>query len=102
MHDDRAITHLPATTVLARIAGRVQGVGYRAWVRRRGEKLGLSGWVRNRTDGTVEALLHGTPASVDAMVDACRKGPPLARVDDIVVTSAEPPPHVDFRKLPTV
>lgn len=80
----------------------MQGVGYRDWARRRGEKLGLSGWVRNRTDGTVEALLHGANASVDAMLAACRKGPPLARVDDIAVTSAEPPQHVEFRKLPTV
>ena len=78
VHDHRAITDAPTRTLLARIAGRVQGVGYRDWTRKRAERLGLSGWVRNRSDGTVEALFHGSAESVGAMLELCRKGPPLA------------------------
>lgn len=61
------------------IRGRVQGVGYRASL------LGLRGWVRNRRDGSVEALLQGRPAAVQALIDWARRGPPAARVDEVVV-----------------
>ena len=67
------------------IAGRVQGVGYRDWVVTTGRRLGLSGWLRNRVDGTVEALLVGKDAAVGAMIEACRQGPAMARVDTIDV-----------------
>lgn len=66
-----------------RIAGRVQGVGYRDFVRSNAEARGLSGWVRNRRDGTVEALVSGAPDAVEALVAACWEGPPAARVVDI-------------------
>lgn len=66
------------------LRGRVQGVGYRAWCAREAEMLGLRGWVRNRRNGAVEAVLAGPAASVDAMVEACRRGPPGARVDDVL------------------
>ena len=69
------------------ITGRVQGVGYRDWAVATGQRLGLAGWVRNRSDGAVEALVVGEEAAVGAMIDACRRGPPLARVDEI---DAEP------------
>ena len=64
------------------ITGRVQGVGYRYWAMRTGLRLGVTGWVRNRTDGSVEALIVGDDAAVGAMIDACRRGPADARVDD--------------------
>jgi acylphosphatase len=67
------------------ISGRVQGVGYRDWLVDTGQQLGLAGWVRNRVDGSVEALIVGDEQSVGEMIDACRRGPPLARVDEIDV-----------------
>ncbi len=67
------------------ITGRVQGVGYRDWAVDFGQRLGLSGWVRNRSDGSVEALIVGEETAVGTMIDACRSGPPLARVDAIDV-----------------
>ena len=72
-------------TVHLRIEGRVQGVGYRAFVERRAAELGLHGWVRNRRDGSVEAVVQGSDAAVDAMLDQCRSGPPAARVDRVEV-----------------
>ena len=64
----------PIETVLLRMTGQVQGVGYRLWMRRSAASLGLRGWVRNRTDGSVEALVTGTPEAVAAMIVAARKG----------------------------
>jgi acylphosphatase len=65
------------------ITGRVQGVGFRAWTCGEARRRGLRGWVRNRHDGSVEALLIGAPEAVEAMIEACRRGPSVARVDDI-------------------
>ena len=65
------------------IRGRVQGVGYRAFVEYSALDHGLEGWVRNRRDGSVEAVFAGEPEAVAAMVEACRRGPPGARVDAI-------------------
>ena len=62
---------------LLRIAGRVQGVGYRDWLMREAQAHGLSGWVRNRRDGTVEALIAGEMPAVQAVLLACRRGPPF-------------------------
>lgn len=72
-------------TVHLRIEGRVQGVGYRAFVEREAARLGLSGWVRNRHDGSVEAVLQGAPAAVDAMIGLCRSGPPASRVERVEI-----------------
>ena len=77
------------------ITGRVQGVGYRDWAVTTGQRLGLSGWVRNRTDGSVEALVVGDDEAVGKMIEACRTGPRLARVDAVDV---EP---VDLDVLPS-
>ncbi len=63
--------------------GRVQGVGFRAFVEEVAARHGLEGWVRNRRVGTVEAVLSGDAAAVDAVVEACRKGPSHSRVESI-------------------
>ena len=65
------------------IRGRVQGVGYRAFVEHEAGRLGLHGWVSNRRDGTVEALFEGPAEAIRAMIELCRKGPWGARVDRI-------------------
>lgn len=85
-----------------RIEGRVQGVGYREWMQREAERLGLDGWVRNRADGSVEALVAGEEAAVQALLTACRRGPPLARVDGIEEEFADLPDRPGFRRLPTL
>ena len=73
------------------ISGRVQGVWFRAWTMQEATARGLDGWVRNRTDGTVEAVFQGAPEAVDEMVAACRQGPPAARVTAVnVFADAEP------------
>jgi acylphosphatase len=74
--------------VRLRITGRVQGVGYRAWAIDAAVRLGLRGWVRNRRDGSVEALAIGETAAVSALVAACRHGPPAARVVNVAVDEA--------------
>src|SRR5262245_52228108 len=71
------------------IRGRVQGVGYRAWVEDRATSCGLEGWVRNRRDGSVEALFCGPPRVVSEMVALCRHGPPSARVDNVTSETAQ-------------
>ena len=65
------------------VRGRVQGVGYRAWVEHEALRRGLDGWVRNRRDGSVEAVFAGPPDAVAAMVAACRRGPSSARVEAV-------------------
>ena len=70
--------------VRVRISGRVQGVGYRDWAVQQARALGLTGWVRNCRDGSVEVLLLGTEVAIGEMLSACRIGPTLARVDQMV------------------
>jgi acylphosphatase len=79
------------------IAGRVQGVGYRIWMQRRAEALGVSGWVRNRPDGAVEALIAGDTAAVEELARLCRRGPRFAEVASIEEELAEPPEEPGFR-----
>ena len=77
--------------VRVRISGRVQGVGFRAWTGAEAARLGLSGWVRNRPDGDVEALFSGSPEAVAAMLVACREGPRFAAVEQVSeIGPAEP------------
>ena len=71
------------TAVRVIVEGRVQGVGYRAWVSRQALIRNLSGWVRNRGDGSVEAVFAGDQVTVAAMVEACRSGPALAVVSKV-------------------
>ena len=75
--------------VHAVISGRVQGVWFRAWTEGEALDRGLDGWVRNRRDGSVEAVFAGPAAQVEAMLEACRQGPPLAVVQDIEVGTWE-------------
>jgi acylphosphatase len=71
------------------IRGRVQGVGYRAWVEHQAVRLGLDGWVRNRRDGSVEALFAGAEDAVAEVTARCRRGPSAAHVDDVTVEQAQ-------------
>ncbi|MFM2151257.1 MAG: hypothetical protein RLZZ187_3563 [Pseudomonadota bacterium] len=86
---------------LLRIEGRVQGVGYRDWMCRTALRLGLDGWVRNRPDGSVEALVAGPDEGVQALLTAARRGPLQARVDRIAEAPTEAPTEAGFRRLPT-
>lgn len=85
------------------ITGKVQGVWYRGWTVETARALGLDGWVRNRADGSVEALFAGPPAAVAAMLDACRRGPPAAVVASVTDFSAQAPAaESGFQQLPTL
>jgi acylphosphatase len=72
------------------VSGRVQGVFFRDSVRRRAETAGVSGWVRNTPDGTVEAVFEGEPAAVDELVGFCRRGPSSAEVASVQVMEEAP------------
>jgi len=74
---------------LLRIHGRVQGVGYRESMRQQANRLGLTGWVRNRRDGTVEALVCGRAEQVDLIVEWAQRGPRYAMVERVIVIEAE-------------
>jgi acylphosphatase len=90
------------------INGRVQGVGFRAFVEEEARRRGLRGWVRNRRDGAVEATLAGPAEAVNAGIEACRRGPPAAQVNSVDVQEAETTaleqllPGEDFSVLPSV
>lgn len=98
------------TTIARHVAiqGRVQGVGYRAWVADEAGRRALEGWVRNCREGSVEALFAGSEDSVAAMIDACHRGPALARVETVNVQPATADllglrrPGERFSVLPTV
>lgn len=72
------------------IRGKVQGVYYRQSSKEKADELGLCGWVRNRQNGTVEAVVEGAPAAVTSFIDWCHSGPSHARVDGVDCTSGEP------------
>ncbi|HWR36149.1 MAG TPA: acylphosphatase [Clostridia bacterium] len=72
------------------VSGRVQGVGFRWYVEREARILGLSGWVRNKQDGSVEVLAAGTREQLGALYDKLKQGPRAARVDDVEVEEAAP------------
>jgi acylphosphatase len=80
-------------TIVRRILveGVVQGVGYREFTRRAALRLNVSGWVRNRSDGAVEALARGSPAAVEALVAEMRQGPRFAIVDNLSVIDHDEP-----------
>ncbi|WP_181701929.1 acylphosphatase [Chthonobacter albigriseus] len=90
------------STLHVLISGRVQGVGYRAWTEWKARQLGLSGWVRNRRSGAVEAVFGGSAEAVDAMLAACRSGPAAARVKEIEIVAEPEMPTGPFEVRPTV
>ena len=85
-----------------RIHGRVQGVYYRASMVAEATRLGLHGWVRNRADGSVEALAQGGASAVQALVDWARRGPPQAQVSEVALSEEAPQVLQGFEALATV
>ena len=84
------------------ISGRVQGVGYRYFVERQAQSRDLEGWVRNRRDGSVEAVFSGATDTVAQMLARCRQGPPASKVQVVEVAEAEALPPDGFDVRPTV
>jgi acylphosphatase len=68
------------------IRGDVQGTGFRSWMKREAENLSIAGWVKNREDGTVEAIVQGEEGSVKKIVELCRKGPDISWVERVDIT----------------
>ncbi len=89
-------------SVNARIRGRVQGVWYRAWTVEQATARGLNGWVRNRSDGSVEAVFSGSTDKVADMLKVCKDGPSVAVVTDIETTDAALPEQGGFRQRATL
>ena len=89
-------------SVIVRVEGRVQGVWYRGWTVTEASRRGLRGWVRNRSDGSVEALFAGAKAEVDDMIEACWHGPPAAKVTGVFPKPADSVIAEAFTALPTV
>ena len=87
-----------------RVSGHVQGVGYRDALCAAAQRLDVTGWVRNRADGTVEGLLQGSPAAVEALIAWARRGPPAARVTrlDVDAPGEIERPCGSFEILPTL
>jgi acylphosphatase len=84
------------------ISGRVQGVGFRYSMQREAARLGLAGWVRNRRDGSVEALVQGDEAGVATLTEWARRGPAGAHVVELRVASAAADTFVGFEQRPTI
>ena len=90
------------TAFFITVTGQVQGVGYRAFMRRRAAELGLDGWVRNRRDGSVEITAIGDPEAVDQLVADGTEGPTLAKVGEITVRGADDDGTTGFHERPTL
>lgn len=90
-----------AVTVQVRVEGRVQGVWFRGWTVDQAMARGLSGWVRNRQDGSVEAIFRGPENAVQDMVRLCAKGPPAAHVARVIDVPSAVEVENGFRQLPT-
>ncbi|MCK5636915.1 MAG: acylphosphatase [Thermoplasmatales archaeon] len=71
------------------ISGRVQGVWFRTSTKQKAEQLGLTGWIRNTSDGSVEAIFEGDEKGIQDMLEWCHRGPPLARVSNVEVKNQE-------------
>lgn len=82
------------------ISGRVQGVGYRFYMERKARELGVSGWARNRLDGSVEAMVQGDDRAVEAMIAWSQRGPPSAVVAEVRITEGSGD-YAAFKVLPT-
>jgi acylphosphatase len=90
------------TSLRLRIEGSVQAVGYRYFAMGEARKLGIDGWIRNRNDGSVEALASGPTKAVEAFVAVCMRGPPGSRVKNVDLHKAEPPDERGFHRRPSV
>jgi acylphosphatase len=90
------------TSLRLRIEGFVQAVGYRNFVIEEARKLGLDGWIRNRSDGTVEALVSGENKTVETFVEACMRGPAGSTVKNVELHRAEPPAEKGFHRRPSI
>ena len=97
MTDSDDLTHLRL-----KIEGFVQAVGYRKFVSAEATRLGIDGWIRNRSDGAVEVLVSGPNAAVEALVALCMKGPPGSTVRDVELHKAEPPAEKGFKRRPSL
>lgn len=87
-----------------RVRGRVQGVGFRDALHAEARRLGITGWVRNRADGSVEAVLQGDGQSLERLIDWARRGPPLAHVDgvdELALDAAFARTYAGFERWPT-
>ena len=97
------MTEEEITARIVRIEGSVQGVGFRAFAIQGARQLKLTGWVRNRSDGSMEALVAGTTKAIENFVSACVQGPPGARVTAVELSDAEIPPAGEgFVQRPTL
>ncbi|KAH9604514.1 hypothetical protein KSS87_014249 [Heliosperma pusillum] len=98
------LLHSPSLLTVVRcvIKGRVQGVFYRNWTIENASQLGIKGWVRNRRDGSVEALFSGNTEAVDEMMQRCRRGPPDAMVTAFQAHPCNEDPGISFERRPTV
>jgi acylphosphatase len=85
-----------------RIKGQVQGVGFRDWANDEAAARGLAGWVRNRSDGSVELMISGADDKVQDMLRACTQGPPLAIVHNIDIHNEKDAPPAGFARKPTL
>src|SRR5262249_35547033 len=90
------------THLRLRVEGFVQAVGYRNYVIMEATRLGVDGWVRNRSDGTVEALVSGPNAAVETLVGLCMRGPPGSTVKNVELHKAEAPGEKGFRRRPSL
>jgi len=88
--------------VHARIEGKVQRVWYRNWTVESATKRGLTGWVRNRSDGTVEAVFAGPRDQVEDMMKACWQGSPKSEVTNVIAEACELPTETGFREIETL
>ena len=95
MTDDNTIFRL-------RIKGLVQGIGFRDWAMDEAKARSLSGWVRNRSDGSVEMLVAGPHKTIEDMLAALTKGPPMAQVTNIDIHNETEPPPPGFARKPTL
>jgi len=88
-------SNLGIETLDIRVTGRVQGVGFRAATVRQAHLLKITGWVRNAADGSVEALIQGSPEQVDRMLSWLHRGPPSARVAEVTHSENQTERHFD-------
>lgn len=90
------------TSMRLRIEGSVQAVGYRNFMIEEARKLGVDGWVRNRSDGSVEALVSGETKAVESLIAACARGPEGSRIKHIDLEKVDPPAEKGFSRRPSV